>query len=217
MTKSIHHTERTHIRQRGGWESQATGKRARQREGGAGREHGRGASSRRAHRQGSAWPLEGGCWRRWTSTTTAGPNRTRPLWPPPSYFRGLTIHLLRNEPRGSRARSTRASQATGRVPGVRAARAPSKPSTPHDHTGLGAHQPQPRGCPWSELGGLHLVNRLSPHGPLYRTCFHYQRTKGMTACSSLVTSLVEILSQRFWPNPFQYKDFKITTEVIQYL
>lgn len=127
MTKSIHHTEWTHIRQRGGWEPQATGRRAGQREGGAGQKHGRGASSQRAHRRGSARPLEGGCWRRLPSTTTAGSNRTRPLWPPPSYFRGPTIHLLRNEPRGSRARSTRASRATGRGPGVRAARAPSKP------------------------------------------------------------------------------------------
>ena len=31
---------------------------------------------------------------------------------------------------------------------------------------------------WPELGGLRLVNRQSPHGPLYRTCFHHQRTKG---------------------------------------
>ena len=102
----------------------------------------------------------------------------------PSYFRGPTTHLLGNEPRESWARTTRAPRATGWVPGIRAARAPSKPSTLHNQTGLGACQPQPRGCPWPELGGLRLVNRQSPHGPLYRTCFHHQRTKGMTACSS---------------------------------
>lgn len=146
MTGSIHHTERTHIRQRGEWEPWAHREEGRAEGRWGGREHtGVLLPEGPQARHGTAtrrWTLKGLPSEPRQDLTAHVPSGLRPR-----YFRGPTTYLLGNKPRGSRARSTRAPRATGWVPGIQAVRAPSKPSTPHDQTGLGACQPQPRGCP----------------------------------------------------------------------